>query len=379
MTMRFVKTIATTELTNVRQDDNNAKLKFQQLGQSISGWLRELERAEPKRTKNSLVYGSKLSDRSGTGEWTDTSAIPEYKPQFTAKTLINILKQDANNYKTKFVRKRGTTELREVKAPMQPLKTLQVMLLKYLYEHTSAANSAHGFVPRRGNWTAAADIAAMMKTDQRYSVLTQDLRKAFGSVTEQQVRKVLRNAGLKGFQLHAAVRIATFEGKLATGSPSSPFILNLLLKEVDEKLENWTRRRGGIYRRYADDMTVVLPTWNTKKMSAARELIRRLMTSVAIELHPKKTSITRLGLDSPSAEVIGIAIQQQRITRPKRLRNRLRGAIRAARNQIGKGNIQAASRIMMRVTGLASYFSGEYKAIRNAKRERLKTLKFRTS
>jgi hypothetical protein len=377
--MQIVKPFVTTELTNERQEDNKAFLKFQQLGQGMKSWLRNLADMEPKHPKNSMVYGSRISDGSGKGEWFNTSAIPEIKPQFTPKTLINILKQDAGNYKTLYVKKRGTAELREVKAPMKPLKTLQVMLLKFLYENTTAADSAHGFVPKKGNWTAAASIAAAMKTGQRYSVLTQDLRKAFGSITEQQVRQVLRDAGLKGFQLHAGTRVATYEGKLATGSPSSPFILNLLLKAVDIKLENWAKRNGGIYRRYADDLTIVLPTWNTKKMTAARELIRRLMKSVEIELHPKKTQITRLGLDSPSAEIIGVATQQQKVTRPKRLRNRLRGAIRATRSHLRQGNQTAAVRTLMRVTGLASYFAGEYKAIKEAKAIRIRTLQFRTT
>jgi hypothetical protein len=259
---------------------------------------------------------------------------------------------------------------------MQSLKKMQVMLLRYLYRNTTVATEAHGFVPRRGNWTLAAEVAAEMKKGQRFSILTQDLRKAFSSITETQVRKVLKDTGLTGFALHAATRVSTYEGILATGSPSSPHILNLLFKQIDTKLGKWAKQQGGIYRRYADDCTIALPTWNTKRMKAAREILRRQFAKLGIDLHPDKTKITRLGLDSDSAEIVGIATQQQKCTRPRRLRRKLRGIARAVHKELFRGNEEQAERVFQRASGLAAYFSGEFKAIREAKNKKRRQLRF---
>ena len=358
-----------------RQENDNSKPDIMQLGTTFKSWFRALEELEPRPITRREVYGSKLSDGSGKGCWiiTEEEALPT---QPKASLLRQILKQEERNYKTLFVPKRGSDELRKVKAPIRELKKLQVMLLRYLYRNSKVADEAHGFVPQRGNWTAAAEIAAGMKSRQRYSILTQDLKQAFNSVTEKQVREVLRATGLKGFALHAATRVATKDGILATGSPSSPHILNLLFKQIDIRLGNWARQQGGKYVRYADDITIALPTWRTKHLKAAREILRRQFAKLGIELHPHKTKITRLGLDSDSAEVIGLATQQQRCTRPKRLRNRLRGLVRSVRKRLAQGRQEEAESQFLVIQGLISYFSGEYKAIREAKGKRLKTLRF---
>jgi hypothetical protein len=152
--------------------------------------------------------------------------------------------------------------------------------------------------------------------------------------------------------------------------------LNLLFKRVDEKLESWAKKKGGVYVRYADDISIALPTWRTRELKEARELLRRLFRKLGIELHPKKTKITRLGLDSDSAEIIGIATQQQLCTRPKRLRNKLRGIARAIKKRLLEGKLEEAESRFLVVAGLAAYFTGEFKAIREAKKRNINRMRF---
>jgi hypothetical protein len=364
-TKQIVKAFA-LENTNERQDKDNRKFSFQQIvGNSLRNWKENSKLLQANRPKESLIVSSQ--DRAGNYRYV-ANQLPQ-DDLYTTKMLINILKQDESNYHEKYVDKRDSDEKRLVKAPFPQLKEMQRLLLHHLYEKGLIAEEAHGFVPRKGNWTAAAEVAAFMKAKQRYSILTQDLRKAFDSITQKQVREVLRSTGLKGFQLNAATRIATFDGKLATGSPSSPYILNILLCEIDRKLGLWAKKHFGKYVRYADDLSFAIPTWNTKKVKQVRELVRRLFKKIGIELHPRKTKITRLGLDSDSAEIIGLAVQHQKATRPKRLRNRLRGRIRQMQRQRAKLDELAAERTLSIINGLTAYFSGEFRAIKEAKRK----------
>ncbi len=379
MLKQIVKPFATEN--SERQVKDNRKPTIKQLGNSFPSWVGVLEELDPKPITRRTIVSSLISNDVnklvlGQGSTIIIVDEPAKEQRPKASLLRQLLRQDDNNYKTLFVPKRGSDEKREVKAPINSLKRLQVMLLRYLYEYTQVADSAHGFVPKKGNWTAAAEVASAMKAKQRFSILTQDLKAAFSSVTETQVREVLKKSGLSGFALHAATRIATYEGILATGSPSSPHILNLLFKRVDEKMERWAKQKGGIYIRYADDITIALPTWRTKESREARELLRRLFAKLGIELHPYKTKITRLGLDSDSAEIIGIATQQQRCTRPKRLRNKLRGEIRAVRKLIAQNKPEEAESRFQITAGLVAYFTGEFRAIKEAKQKHIRQLRF---
>jgi hypothetical protein len=293
----------------------------------------------------------------------------------------NWLRQNPTNYRNFFVSKRGGGQ-REVSAPRPLLKMMQRWLMRWLYEIAPAAEAAHGFVKKKGNWTLACELAAKMKTSRRFSVLTQDFKGAFQSVTEDQVRSLFRDNGMSGFQLQSATRIATHNGILATGAPSSPHIFNMLLREVDAKMSGWARKHGGLYVRYADDVTIILPTWRTAKMREAREILRRLSKSVNLELHPEKTRITRLNLDSPSAEVVGIAVSHKQATRPRRLRRKLRGLVRAGMKRVKTNteeSLEQAEHILQRCAGLASYFSGGDRAMIRANNVYLRKMRFSTA
>jgi RNA-directed DNA polymerase len=337
-----------------RQVDSNKKEKFFQLPSSFSDlW----------RNTKGVLY----ADRTNTVRTLN----------YSSNVLMKLLRQSDKNYCHFEVPKRDSKETRTVSAPIPQLKYLQKHLLYWMYENTTVAEEAHGFVEKRGNWTAAADIAIYTRNQKKVTIFVQDLRKAFDSVTEAQVRTIFSKLGLKGFQLHYATRITTHNGKLATGAPTSPHLLNLLLKEIDQKLSDWAKSQGGIYRRYADDLSFAFPTWEKEVVKKAKHILQRLFKSIGIELHPKKNKRTRLGIDSDSAEVIGIAVQQNRATRPKRLRNRLRGKIRQTRSLLKSGNIEAAEKVVQTVYGLAAYFTGELTIVRQIRARALMKLNFR--
>ena len=49
--------------------------------------------------------------------------------------------------------------------------------------------------------------------------------------------------------------LCTYNNHLTQGSPTSPYISNLVMKEFDEELGNWCNLRNISYTRYSDDMT----------------------------------------------------------------------------------------------------------------------------
>jgi hypothetical protein len=57
----------------------------------------------------------------------------------------------------------------------------------------------------------------------------------------------------------------------------------------------------------------------------------------------------------------------------------LRGLIRQAQKAKDNGNEPKFERAMQTIYGLAAYFAGEFRAMKNAKQERLKKLRFSTA
>ncbi len=63
-------------------------------------------------------------------------------------------------------------------------------------------------------------------------------------------------------------------GVLPQGAPTSPMLSNLAARELDEKLQEFSRRRGFVYTRYADDITL-----SATRLSA-NESVARIRRSV---------------------------------------------------------------------------------------------------
>ncbi len=383
--MKYTHSVETsaTKQPNVKYDSSGLTMFKSIVGRNFKQTVNNAqERLQAKRPKYRELWsaevkniGTKALNFSDLKQWT-TQEEGIQDPVYTPKIVRNILR-DRKCYRSHFVPKHGTDEMREVQAPIHQLKTLQKLLLQHLYKVSPTTERySHGFEPKRGNWSAACDLATWMKPKKRWAVLTQDLKSAFSSVTRDQVKRVLSESQLEGYPLYIATAIATHDNILSTGSPASPFILNILLREIDTKLGRWAEQRGGMYRRYADDMTVALPTWRSKDLKRVREMMRRLFAELGIALHPRKSQIVRLGLDSDSVEVIGIAVQPNRATRPRRLRRKLRGKIRATLAALKAGDERGSDKHYATVCGLVAYFSGETENMRAARTRRLTKFNF---
>ncbi len=73
------------------------------------------------------------------------------------------------------------------------------------------------------------------------------------------------------------------------GSPISAVLANLYMLEVDTALHALVAEHGGMYRRYCDDLLMVLPTPEARAEVFA--LLKKLLTDVGLEAHPDKTEL----------------------------------------------------------------------------------------
>jgi len=114
----------------------------------------------------------------------------------------------------------------------------------------------------------------------------------------KQFREVVRGNGLC---------IRNNEGKgIPQGSPISAVLANLYMLEFDKIVNEFVTGHGGLYRRYCDDLLIVLPTAELRDQ--AQILIGEQLAGLKLgEMHPEKT------------ELIDFVMQGDRLTTPKPL------------------------------------------------------------
>jgi hypothetical protein len=96
--------------------------------------------------------------------------------------------------------------------------------------------------------------------------------------------------------------------------------LNLILAELDVKLEQTAKSYGGTYVRYADDISIVVNTHDKRAIRKVKKKLRREIVASGFMHHPRKHKTTRLGIDSPAAEVVGVSVSTLKTRPPQRLR-----------------------------------------------------------
>jgi hypothetical protein len=275
----------------------------------------------------------------------------------SGKAAREILRERA--YHTFEISKKGTSEKRVIEAPNPQLKTMQKRALEAL-ETLKISGRAHGFTKGKNNATAASEAAKKLGISKA-TIIGYDMRKAFPTIKREQVRKLWLEVypNLTGWQLHTLGRICCREGKLATGSPVSPHILNLVARKLDNKMENWTKQNGGVFLRYADDCVLIIYSHRKERINAAKTALKKAIESTGFIAHPEKNYTTRIGVDSPAAEIVGAKVKPSEVKTRKKFRRKIR-ALRFQLKRRCERNIKAPltnayQHLYARIEGLTSY------------------------
>jgi len=145
---------------------------------------------------------------------------------------------------------------REIAAPCKELKYYQYRLNRLLQSYYSLIRPAcvHGFVNGFGLHSINIVSNAACHAGKRY-VMNIDVKDFFPSITGEMVYRAFRSVH---FGHEAAVwfsLLATYDGRLPAGAPSSPVVSNIVCLTLDHSLMTYSKLRNYAYSRYADDLT----------------------------------------------------------------------------------------------------------------------------
>lgn len=144
-------------------------------------------------------------------------------------------------------KKNGKT--RDIDEPLPDLKYVQSWIVKNILEKCPVSDYAKAYLKGR-----------TLKHNARFHraqkvVVTMDIREFFPSISISDVTTIFKNMGyfhdLSCFFAH----LCCLNNSLPQGAPTSPYLSNLRMVSLDNKISNYTSQKRIRYTRYADDLT----------------------------------------------------------------------------------------------------------------------------
>lgn len=135
----------------------------------------------------------------------------------------------------------------------------------------------------------------------RPEVLCLDIRRCFDSVRYTAVKEAVFPPERFSEPLRVLLTmLCYYRDGLPQGAPTSPAIINILLREFDEAMGGWCRERGITYSRYCDDLT-----FSGQALDGVREKAEEGLHALGFCLHENKARLRR---DGQRQEVTGLVV-----------------------------------------------------------------------
>ncbi len=195
------------------------------------------------------------------------------------KSLFNTVKNANQSYKLVTIKKKNGAD-RTLHSPNDFLKYCQKVILNDILIHIPVSKYATAYKP-------GAKLAdnAHPHTNKKY-ILKMDITDFFGSIRFDQVYNTAFNS--RYYPKQIGVMLTTFcclNEVLPQGAPTSPAISNIVMKNFDENIGNWCKKRGISYTRYCDDITFS----SDKPLYHVFVKAKTMLEDMGFEINKKKT------------------------------------------------------------------------------------------
>lgn len=229
---------------------------------------------------------------------------------WTYNGLEHLLKTIEENYCFYEIKKKSNPKsTRTITAPSSALKAVQWWIYSsILLRDDRISKYAQGFVLRRSIKTNA------IPHEGAIWLLTLDLKDFFDNVLANRVYDYFVGLGYEKSVCWALTTLCTFQRHLPQGAPTSPYLSNLLARQMDDDIAAYCDQNGFVYSRYADDISISSKDWN--KVPSIND-VRKLVEKNGFRLNHNKTKLRHKG---QRLEVTGLTIGTE-VRVPKSFRN----------------------------------------------------------
>ena len=153
-------------------------------------------------------------------------------------------------------------------------------------------------------------------------VLKLDIRKFFPSIKRRKVVQVFQTIGYPKNVSEVLAELCCLNGSLPQGAPTSPALSNIIVREMDKRLQEIAGEHGLTYTRYADDLTF---SGDSIHLDTLLPLVNEALKKDRLVLKKIKTRYLR---ENRRKIITGVSISSgHKLTIPKARKRELRKTI----------------------------------------------------
>lgn len=214
--------------------------------------------------------------------------------------------KDSEKYYRSFEISKKSGGKRLISEPLPSLKEIQSWILVNILQAKKPNPAAKAYV---------RDINikdnARFHRGQNY-VLTVDIKDFFPSIKANRVHALFHSLGYSKQVSSLLTDLCCLDGCLPQGSPTSPYLSNLIGASMDRRLFAYARDNGLRYTRYADDLTFSGDAIESRHVSNVYEIVQ----GHGFEPNLKKTRVMRR---HQRQQVTGVVVNSKlQVSRPYR-------------------------------------------------------------
>ncbi|MBQ7499838.1 MAG: RNA-directed DNA polymerase [Clostridia bacterium] len=217
---------------------------------------------------------------------------------FTGKELYTVSNAITRYYLEVAIPK-SNGETRTLHVPSGMLKMIQTSIARVLLPKVPVSRYACAYKP------GASAVKNAMPHVGAPIVLKLDIRKFFDHIIFPIVKEKAFPEKMFAEKLRILLTIlCIYKEALPQGSPASPGISNIIMRDFDDKVGGWCAERGIAYTRYCDDMTFS-GDFDPKPV---KDLVRNELRKMGFFLNDAKTVVAHDGMRK---QVCGIVVNER--------------------------------------------------------------------
>jgi RNA-directed DNA polymerase len=200
---------------------------------------------------------------------------------------------------------------RKIAEPLPLLKEIQHYILNSILIKIPCSVYSKAYKP-------GAKLKSNAKFHRNQPILIKmDIKDYFPSLKENRVYLFFSNLGYNDTVSMLLTKLCTLNESLPQGAPTSPYLSNLLTKELDEDIYTFCKENGGLcYSRYADDISI---SGNLVPSSVIKNIIK-IVDSHHLKINKEKTLVIP---KSKRQTVTGVVVNSK-LQAPKPYRRSIR-------------------------------------------------------
>lgn len=206
---------------------------------------------------------------------------------------------------------------RELQIPSFSMKVTQRWIYEEILKKIIVSEESMAFVPNKNGI-----LDSSKKHYRNLYLLEMDIHNFFGSITSKQIWKVFRNLGYNDEVSTLLTELCTYNNCLPQGAVTSPYLANIVCRNMDSRISGLCRRRGIVYSRYADDLC--FSSDNRLALNKIKVIIQKIVADEGFSINEEKT---RFLSEARRKDILGITVNQGEIHVNKEYKRLIRSKI----------------------------------------------------